>query len=150
VIHGVFMSVSLGNFFSPNPAFQGKTEGRQEDQQMFVTDIQKTERLTTPSGKSVWWLLSREIGTPNFEMRYFEVEKGIEGMEESHPFEHEIFVIKGKGVIKSGQHEVKIQEGDAIYVAPNELHQFFNLGEESLGFICIIPNGCEDHLKESS
>ncbi|MBN1105378.1 MAG: cupin domain-containing protein [Deltaproteobacteria bacterium] len=111
--------------------------------------MDKTEALKTPSGKSVWWLLSGEIGTPNFEMRYFEVEKGVEGKEERHPFEHEIFVIKGKGIIKSGQHEVRIQEGDAIYIAPDELHQFFSLGEETLGFICVIPKGCEDHLKKS-
>ena len=115
---------------------------------MFVTNIHRTQALKTPSGKSVWWLLSSEIGTPNFEMRYFEVEKGVEGKEESHPFEHEIFVIKGKGVIKSGQHEVRIEKGDAVYVAPNELHQFFSLEEENLGFICIIPNGCENHLKK--
>ncbi|MBN2032503.1 MAG: cupin domain-containing protein [Deltaproteobacteria bacterium] len=117
---------------------------------MFVTNRDNTEALKTPSGKSVWWLLSKEIGTPNFEMRYFEVEKGVEGKEEKHPFEHEIFVIKGKGIIKSGRQEVRIQEGDAVYIAPDELHQFFSFGEEALGFICVIPKGCEDHLKKLS
>ena len=117
---------------------------------MYKTTIRETEELKTPSGKSVWWLLSKEVGTPNFEMRYFEVEKGVEGTEESHPFEHEVFVLKGEGVIKSQDKEVSIKRGDAIYIAPNEFHQFFCLGEESLGFICIIPKGCEDHLKKAS
>jgi len=114
---------------------------------MYTANIKSTKEQKTPSGKSVWWLLSKEIGTPNFEMRYFEVKKGIKGKEEKHPFEHEVFVVKGEGVIKSGETETKIKPGDAIFIAPNELHQFFNFRKDPVGFICIIPNGCEDHLK---
>ncbi|MBW1773067.1 MAG: cupin domain-containing protein [Deltaproteobacteria bacterium] len=118
---------------------------------MYITNVQKAEALKTPSGKSVRWLLSSENGVPNFEMRYFEVEKGIEGKEESHPFEHEVFVIKGQGLIRSGDKSLTIKAGDAIYIAPDEPHQFLSLGEEeSLGFICIIPKGCEDHLKRGA
>ena len=116
---------------------------------MYKTSIQETEGLKIPSGKKVWWLLSKEIGTPNFEMRYFEVPKEAKGKPESHPFEHEVFVIKGEGVIQSGDKEVQIKAGDAVYIAPDEAHQFFNLGEENLGFICIIPNGCEDRIKKN-
>ena len=56
---------------------------------MYIKSVQEAKALKTPSGKSVRWLLSGENGVPNFEMRYFEVEKGIEGKEESHSFEHE-------------------------------------------------------------
>jgi len=114
---------------------------------MYIANLNELPRTTGPLGKTVVWLLAEENGTPNFEMRYFEVPKGLAGKEESHPFEHEVFVIKGEGVIKSGNTEKKIEAGDAILILPNELHQFYNCKEEPLGFICVIPNGCENQSK---
>ena len=29
---------------------------------------------------------------------------------------------------------------DVIYVAPDELHQFRNVGDEPLVFLCLVPN----------
>ena len=43
---------------------------------MYVTSTKKTEQKKSPSGVSVWWLLSEEVGTPHFELRYFELKKG--------------------------------------------------------------------------
>ena len=114
---------------------------------MYITNLSEVQRSIGPKGKTVAWLLAKENGTPNFEMRYFEVPKGLGGDEESHPFEHEVFVLKGEGVIKSGETEKNIKAGDAILILPDEPHQFFNYKEEPLGFICVIPNGCEDQSK---
>ncbi len=114
---------------------------------MYIVNLNEVQRTIGPRGKTVVWLLAEENGTPNFEMRYFEVPKGLSGKEESHPFEHEVFVLKGEGVIKSGQTEKKIKAGDAILILPDEPHQFFNFMEEPLGFICVIPNGCENQSK---
>ena len=58
---------------------------------MYITHLDELSRFTGPLGKTVVWLLSEENGTPNFEMRYFEVPKGVSGIEEHHPFEHEVF-----------------------------------------------------------
>ena len=115
---------------------------------MYIINVDDVEELRTPHGKMVKWLLTKEIGTPNFEMRYFEVSRESKGREEAHPFEHEIYVIKGEGIIKSGEIEYRIKPGDAILILPNEPHQFINCREEPLGFICVIPNGCEDHIKK--
>jgi len=46
--------------------------------------------------------LSKEIGVPNFEMRYFEVTRESKPSEDRHLWEHEIFVVRGEGSIKSG------------------------------------------------
>jgi len=114
---------------------------------MYITNIKNTKELKTPHNKSIRWLLPKEIGVPNFEMRYFEVKKESVPSEEKHPWEHEIFVVRGGGIIKSGGIEKKVKSGDAIFIPPNELHQFSNVKEEPFGFICIIPNGCEDNIK---
>jgi len=115
---------------------------------MYVINVKDAKELKTPHGKSVRWLLSKEKGTPNFEMRYFEVTKGNKPSEGKHPWEHEVFVVRGEGIIKSGGVEKKIELGDAIFIPPNETHQFLNFKEEPFGFICIIPKGCEDNIKD--
>ena len=33
-----------------------------------------------------------------------------------------------------------VATGDAIYIAPNESHQFEAIGDEPLGFLCVIPS----------
>lgn len=52
---------------------------------MYITNIKGTKELKTPHGKSIRWLLPKEIGVPNFEMRYFEVKKESIPSEEKHP-----------------------------------------------------------------
>jgi quercetin dioxygenase-like cupin family protein len=117
---------------------------------MNVINIKDAKELKTPHGKSVKWLLTKEIGTPNFEMRYFEVKKESEPSEGEHPWEHEVFVIKGEGIVKSGGVERKVKSGDAIFIPPNEPHIFSNVKKEPFGFICIIPKGCEDNIKRAN
>ena len=115
---------------------------------MYIINIKDAIELKTPHGKSIKWLLTKEKGTPNFEMRYFEVTKENKPSEDKHPWEHEVFVVRGEGIIKSEGVEKKVGLGDAILIAPNETHQFLNFREGPFGFICIIPNGYEDHIKD--
>ena len=110
---------------------------------MYITNVDKTPFNKTKSGNKIWWLLGKEIGVPNYEMRYFEIPPGNKTSPGSHPWEHEVFVIKGKGMVKGSNEEHTLTVGDAVYIAPNEYHQFINNGEEPFGFICVIPKGYE-------
>jgi quercetin dioxygenase-like cupin family protein len=114
---------------------------------MYVTSIEKTEEKTTPSGVTVRWLLSKEAGAPLFEMRYFEIGKGKSTSGRPHPFEHEVYVVRGEGKIEGDGQTVSIAPGDAVLIFPDERHKFVNTAEEPLGIICLIPNGMENDLK---
>lgn len=115
---------------------------------MYHANFQKIRKTTTASGKSLWWLISAEDGAPNFELRYIEIKEGEKTSGNAHAFEHEIYVIKGEGVIHGDdEQQVKIQKEDAVLVLPDETHQIINTGNSVLGFICIIPKGAEDHIK---
>jgi len=96
---------------------------------------------------SIRWLLTAEMGTPNFEMRYFEIGREGKTRYGSHPWEHEVFVLKGTGILRGENEDKKIKVNDAIYIAPNEPHQFLNGSKTPLGLICVIPNRKEDYLK---
>ena len=77
---------------------------------------------------------------PNFVMRQFEVAPGGHTPRHFHPYEHEIFVLEGKGVVVDGEAQRPLTPGDVVYVAPNDVHQFRNLGEAPMKFLCLIPN----------
>ncbi|HMP80812.1 MAG TPA: cupin domain-containing protein [Pirellulaceae bacterium] len=88
----------------------------------------------------VRYLIGPRDAAPNFAMRQFEVEPGGFTPRHSHPYEHEVFVLAGRGEVFEGDLAHPIAAGDIVYVAPNEIHQFRNLGEESLKFLCLVPN----------
>ena len=114
---------------------------------MYLTRIQKTEEKRTPSGVAIRWLLTEEDGAPLFEMRYFEIRKGMSTSGRPHAFEHEVYVVRGQGKIEGDDETVAINPGDAILIYPGEKHKFINTVEEPLGFICLIPKGMENELK---
>ncbi len=106
---------------------------------MYITNIKNTKELKTPHNKSIRWLLPKEIGVPNFEMRYFEVKKESVPSEEKHPWEHEVFILSGKGVVVGEQGATPIGKESVVFITPNEPHCFVNTANEPLRFICVIP-----------
>ncbi len=91
-------------------------------------------------GCQVRWLVGEPEGAPNFAMRQFEVGVGGHTPRHSHPYEHEVFVLDGQGVVVEGDQEHPLQQGDVVYVRPDEVHQFRNTGQTPLKFLCLVPN----------
>lgn len=92
------------------------------------------------SGCSVRWLVGEPDGAPTFAMRQFEVAAGGFTPRHSHPYEHEVYVLTGEGIVFEGDRQHTIRAGDVVFVAPDEVHQFRNTGEQPLRFLCMIPN----------
>ena len=91
-------------------------------------------------GCTVRWLVGEEDGAPNFAMRQFEVAPGGFTPRHSHPYEHEVYVLDGRGVVYEGDTEHPLKTGDVVYISPSEIHQFRNTGEVPLKFLCLVPN----------
>jgi quercetin dioxygenase-like cupin family protein len=91
-------------------------------------------------GCQVRWLVDEDQGAPNFAMRQFEVAPGGYTPRHSHPYEHEVFVLEGAGVVLEGETEHPLAAGDFVLVTPNEVHQFRNTGATPLKFLCLVPN----------
>ncbi|MBD3307913.1 cupin domain-containing protein [candidate division KSB3 bacterium] len=120
---------------------------------MYMTDI-SDERIMcqTRSGKKIYWMLTSEIGAPNFELRYIEIPPHVPPSSlPSHPHEHEVFIVKGKGVLQGEEngtpYEVELAPGQAIFIPGNEIHQWLNPSDEPLGIICVVPKGAEAESK---
>ena len=84
-------------------------------------------------------LMSEKDGAPNFIMRIFEIEPGGNTLYHTHPWEHEVYVLEGRGSVRQKGKDHPIEQGSFALVAPDEEHQFVNAGDGPLKFICCIP-----------
>jgi len=84
-------------------------------------------------------LIGPEDNAPNFRMRYFRIESGGYSSLERHPHDHGVFILRGRARVRLGSEEVDVGPRDVVYVPGNELHQFQAIGDEPLGFLCVIP-----------
>jgi quercetin dioxygenase-like cupin family protein len=91
-------------------------------------------------GVTVRWVISDEDGAPNFYMRVFELEPGGYSPFHSHGWEHEAYILSGKGEVVREKGSIEVGPGTAIFIPPGETHQFKNTGEQLLRFICVIPS----------
>lgn len=73
-----------------------------------------------------------------FQVRYFEV--AAEGFTtlEHHQHEHVVVILRGHGEVCLDGTWHAIDFGDAVYVAPHEVHQLRNTGREPFGFLCLV------------
>ena len=90
-------------------------------------------------GASVRWLIGRAEKARNFALRYFEIEPGGWSALDEHAHDHGVMILRGQGEVMLGEEKFRIGFGDVLYIPPYEIHQFKNIGDEPLGFLCIIP-----------
>lgn len=91
-------------------------------------------------GVRVQWLLASAQGAPNFALRRFVLEAGGQTPLHAHPWEHEVYILAGSGVVVTAQGETPLQADCAVLVTPGESH-CFRAGAEGLQFLCMVPNG---------
>lgn len=103
--------------------------------------IAKDVEIKGAKDVKIQWLIDDKSGAKNFAMRRFTIGKGGHTPYHTHDFEHEVFVLEGKGIVVEGKEkkEYKIDKGSALFVKPNVWHNFKNTGEEDLVFLCLIP-----------
>jgi len=109
---------------------------------MKIFHYQSVEAKNAEEGASklkVRWLITKEMGAPNFAMRLFEMEPKGHSPFHSHPWEHEVFIIEGEGLAISEEGEKRFRAGDVVFIFPNEKHQFKNNAEKTLKFLCLVP-----------
>ncbi|MCC6029170.1 MAG: cupin domain-containing protein [Candidatus Korarchaeum sp.] len=105
-----------------------------------VRDVRSIEFSDVPGarGTQIKWLISPKDGAPTFAMRLIRIEANGEIPEHSHPWEHEIFILKGSGKIRVYETIYDVSEGDAVLIPPDAPHEYH--ADTEMLFICLIPN----------
>ncbi len=111
---------------------------------MKVVDYQQVEAVPVEqdgaTGCHIRCLIGEPDGAPSFSMRQFEVAPGGHTPKHAHGHEHEVFVLEGTGVVLGGDIEYPLRAGTAVYVPPQQVHQFRNTGAGPLKFLCLVPH----------
>jgi quercetin dioxygenase-like cupin family protein len=99
----------------------------------------RAEPVVEEPGVVVRWLVSQLDEAPNFALRIYEMEPGAVTTDQTHYWEHTVFVLYGRGVVVGEEGEIPLSEGDVVYVPPAELHRFVNRGDEVLHLLMVLP-----------
>lgn len=100
--------------------------------------------MDVPGSKGVTLrvLIGRREEASRFALRILEVTPGGYTPRHAHNYEHEVLVLEGTGQVLGGVDAATIRPiraGDALFIPPNETHQFRNVGTQTLRFACIVP-----------
>lgn len=84
-------------------------------------------------------LVGAPEGTP-FHLRYFELEPGGYTSHERHEHQHVVVALRGQGEVRLGTKGPwqAVHNGDVVFVASQDPHQFRAVGDEPFGFLCIV------------
>ncbi|MBW1713318.1 MAG: cupin domain-containing protein [Deltaproteobacteria bacterium] len=105
---------------------------------MKVKKVKDVAAQEVGPGATLRWVISAQDGAENFFMRVVEVEAGGQGPpSHSHPYEHEIFILEGRGKVIGDGEERPFETGDVIFIPPDEPHHIEPEGR--LRFICLVP-----------
>jgi len=99
----------------------------------------KPVEMAGADGVQIRLLIHEAEGAPTFYMREFIVAPGGHTPLHTHDWEHEVFIVAGSGAAVSKDGDNPITAGDCVYIAPGELHQFKNTGDQELKFLCLVP-----------
>jgi quercetin dioxygenase-like cupin family protein len=104
------------------------------------SEIEKS-KIVAEGAEDVWirWLIGEHDAPPNFYLRLFEVEPGGHTPAHAHSWEHEVFILEGKGKINTPDASFPVETGFFALISPNDHHQFENTGNTTLKFLCVIP-----------
>jgi len=86
----------------------------------------------------VQWLINKPAA-PNFAMRRFIVREGGCTPLHTHDYEHEVYVLEGRGVVTDGKEGRLLEHNSVAFIPANHVHQFKNIGSSDFIFLCIIP-----------
>lgn len=106
----------------------------QQDIEAEQVEMEGAENVT------IQWLIDDTRGAPTFAMRRFVVGPGGHTPLHDHPWEHEIYVLRGEGaLVDEDGEEHSLSPSRFAYVPAGETHQFKNVGSDDFVFLCMIP-----------
>ena len=109
---------------------------------MKVRNYREVEANTDGPGGALHTVIEAEEA-PRCSMRVFEVEVGCSTPFHTHDWEHEVFILSGRGKVRGAEGERELAPDDAVFLAPGEEHCFTNTGDGAFRFICCIPHSVQ-------
>ena len=104
------------------------------------TDVPANEVGAEAPGARMRWLIDdTHDGAPVYALRMVEIEPGGHSPHHLHPYEHENFVVEGRGRVFMNGAWHDLSQGDVVFVPPSVEHEYANAGDATFKFLCGIP-----------
>jgi len=101
-------------------------------------DVQVREYGDEFKGVTRQVFIGPEENSTNFHLRYFRLEPGTHSNLERHEHEHGVLVLHGQARVQINDKFYDVNPNDAIFISGNDLHQFVVIGDQPMGFLCVI------------
>ena len=86
-------------------------------------------------------IISEKDSANHFAFRYFRIEPGGHSTyNDYHAHDHGVYILHGHALVIIEGKEYPVGPRDMIYISPWEHHHLKTVGDEPLGFLCVIPN----------
>lgn len=122
----------------PTPSLQDP-DVFQPEVGMKIENYRKVKAEQLEPGITLRWLIGELDEAPNIALKLVELDSKVISPVYTHPWEDEVFVLRGSGALLGPDGEVAIGEGDVIYIPSMERHQFVNRGERELCLLMSVP-----------
>jgi len=105
-------------------------------------DVVKLEYADGPAkGASGKIMIGNQEGASHFVFRYFRIEPGgYSTIDDTHAHDHGVLILHGRALAHFGGKVEEVGPRDVLYFEPWMPHHLVTLGDEPLGFLCVIPN----------
>jgi quercetin dioxygenase-like cupin family protein len=110
---------------------------------VYVSNIQDTRtedvHMDGVFDTKIQWLIDEHAGAKNFAMRRFRLAPGGIINLHTHDWEHEVYILEGRGEVLTEEKKYPVEPGSVVYVEPAIPDGFKNRGESEFVFLCMIP-----------
>lgn len=104
----------------------------------FIVEASSTiEELDLEGGGKIRWLITHRDGAQNFSMRLITIPGGKSTPNHSHDYEHEIFVLAGKGEAELDGKNISVEKDMFLFIPGGVTHTI--RAESSMKMICVVP-----------
>src|SRR5215471_20267825 len=93
--------------------------------------IRNFRSIYTPEGRAAH-LIALDDNPPTCTMSYAEIYPGKTSTHHTHPWEHEVYILKGSGTLVCDGKEYPVKEGDAIFIREDVDHYTLNNGGQGV------------------
>lgn len=106
---------------------------------MFIANRDEIKKLELTDLVTKQVLVGPEQGWDSHVMRLFTLKKGGKAPHHSHPWQHIIYALEGKGNLMMDNKDYPLLPHTTAYVPQDIIHQISNAGDTDFVFICIVP-----------
>ncbi|MCL6003546.1 MAG: cupin domain-containing protein [Thermoplasmatales archaeon] len=102
-----------------------------------VKGASEVEELDLEGGGKIRWLITHRDGAENFSMRLITVPMGKSTPSHSHDYEHEIFILEGKGRAELDGKEIPVEKESFLFIPGGVKHTI--VAKDNMKMICVVP-----------